>query len=87
MSQLNTSELNRFESQFLQFMQQEMQTDAAHDLSHVRRVVKTARQLALQEGAELAVVLPAAYLHDCFTYPKDHPNRKQSSAIAASKAI
>ncbi|MGR2806189.1 HD domain-containing protein [Vibrio harveyi] len=87
MSQLNTSELNRFESQFLQFMQQEMQTDAAHDLSHVRRVVKTARQLALQEGAELAVVLPAAYLHDCFTYPKDHPNRKQSSAIAATKAI
>lgn len=87
MSQLNTSELNRFESQFLQFMQQEMQTDAAHDLSHVRRVVKTARLLALQEGAELAVVLPAAYLHDCFTYPKDHPNRKQSSAIAATKAI
>ncbi|HHP0471430.1 TPA: HD domain-containing protein [Vibrio harveyi] len=87
MSQLNTSELNRFESQFLQFMQQEMQTDAAHDLSHVRRVVKTACQLALQEGAELAVVLPAAYLHDCFTYPKDHPNRKQSSAIAATKAI
>lgn len=87
MSQLNTSELNRFESQFLQFMQQEMQTDAAHDLSHVRRVVKTAHQLALQEGAELAVVLPAAYLHDCFTYPKDHPNRKQSSAIAATKAI
>ncbi|EKO3809549.1 HD domain-containing protein [Vibrio harveyi] len=87
MSQLNTSELNRFESQFLQFMQQEMQTDAAHDLSHVRRVVKTARQLALQEGAELTVVLPAAYLHDCFTYPKDHPNRKQSSAIAATKAI
>ncbi|WP_199450529.1 HD domain-containing protein [Vibrio harveyi] len=87
MSQLNTSELNRFESQFLQFMQQEMQTDAAHDLSHVRRVVKTARQLALQEGAELAVVLPAAYLRDCFTYPKDHPNRKQSSAIAATKAI
>ncbi|ELC3156677.1 HD domain-containing protein [Vibrio harveyi] len=87
MSQLNTSELNRFESQFLQFMQQEMQTDAAHDLSHVRRVVNTARQLALQEGAELAVVLPAAYLHDCFTYPKDHPNRKQSSAIAATKAI
>ncbi|ELI0633389.1 HD domain-containing protein [Vibrio harveyi] len=87
MPQLNTSELNRFESQFLQFMQQEMQTDAAHDLSHVRRVVKTARLLALQEGAELAVVLPAAYLHDCFTYPKDHPNRKQSSAIAATKAI
>ncbi|GLR05694.1 phosphohydrolase [Vibrio hyugaensis] len=87
MSQLNPAELSQFEPQFLQFMQQEMQTDAAHDLSHVRRVVKTARQLAEQEGADLAVVLPAAYLHDCFTYPKDHPNRKQSSTIAATKAI
>ena len=87
MPQLNKSDLSKFEPQFLQFMQQEMQTDAAHDLSHVRRVVKTARQLAEQEGADLAVVLPAAYLHDCFTYPKDHPNRKQSSTIAATKAI
>ena len=77
MPQLNKSDLSKFEPQFLQFMQQEMQTDAAHDLSHVRRVVKTARQLAEQEGADLAVVLPAAYLHDCFTYPKDHPNRKR----------
>lgn len=87
MPQLNKSDLSKFEPQFLQFMQQQMQTDAAHDLSHVRRAVKTARQLAEQEGADLAVVLPAAYLHDCFTYPKDHPNRKQSSTIAATKAI
>ncbi|MEI8629860.1 HD domain-containing protein [Vibrio sp. M60_M70] len=79
--------LSQIESQFLEFMQQEMQVDAAHDISHVQRVVNTAKKLAVEEGADLSIVLPAAYLHDCFTYPKDHPNRKQSSTIAAKKAV
>ncbi|EMR9626111.1 HD domain-containing protein [Vibrio parahaemolyticus] len=79
--------LSQFEPLFLEFMQQEMQVDAAHDIEHVKRVVKTAKQLCNEENADIAIVLPAAYLHDCFTYPKDHPNRKQSSAIAAKKAI
>ncbi|HHG3075421.1 TPA: HD domain-containing protein [Vibrio parahaemolyticus] len=79
--------LSQFETLFLEFMQQEMQVDAAHDIEHVKRVVKTAKQLCDEENADIAIVLPAAYLHDCFTYPKDHPNRKQSSAIAAKKAI
>ncbi|EIW7482130.1 TPA: HD domain-containing protein [Vibrio parahaemolyticus] len=79
--------LSQFEPLFLEFMQQEMQVDAAHDIAHVKRVVKTAKQLCDEENADIAIVLPAAYLHDCFTYPKDHPNRKQSSAIAAKKAI
>ncbi|EJT3518017.1 TPA: HD domain-containing protein [Vibrio parahaemolyticus] len=79
--------LSQFEPLFLEFIQQEMQVDAAHDIEHVKRVVKTAKQLCYEENADIAIVLPAAYLHDCFTYPKDHPNRKQSSAIAAKKAI
>ncbi|EGR0066893.1 phosphohydrolase [Vibrio parahaemolyticus] len=79
--------LSQFEPLFLEFMQHEMQVDAAHDIEHVKRVVKTAKQLCDEENADIAIVLPAAYLHDCFTYPKDHPNRKQSSAIAAKKAI
>ncbi|EID7759343.1 TPA: HD domain-containing protein [Vibrio parahaemolyticus] len=79
--------LSQFEPLFLEFMQQEMQVDAAHDIEHVKRVVKTAKQLCDEENADIAIVLPAAYLHDCFTYPKDHPNRKQSSAMAAKKAI
>lgn len=79
--------LSQIEPQFLEFMQQEMQVDAAHDISHVQRVVNTAKKLAMEEGADLSIVLPAAYLHDCFTYPKDHPNRKQSSIIAAKKAV
>nr|WP_216610929.1 HD domain-containing protein [Vibrio sp. 070316B] len=64
-----------------------MTQDAAHDISHIKRVVKTAKALCDQEQAKLEVVLPAAYLHDCFTFPKNHPDRAQSSTIAADKAI
>lgn len=70
----------------LRFIQQEMVTDAAHDIQHVARVVNTATRLSETEGGDLCVVLPAAYLHDCFTYPKDHPDRKHSAFIAADKA-
>ncbi|CAH6844097.1 HD domain-containing protein [Vibrio chagasii] len=77
----------KFEDQLLEFAQQEMTQDAAHDISHIKRVVKTAKALCDQEQAKLEVVLPAAYLHDCFTFPKNHPDRAQSSTMAADKAI
>jgi len=61
-------------------------TDGAHDLGHVRRVVATARHLALAEAADLAIVLTAAWLHDCVAVPKDSPLRSQASRLAAKKA-
>ncbi|MGF1755829.1 HD domain-containing protein [Vibrio makurazakiensis] len=64
-----------------------MQTDAAHDLNHILRVVKTAKQLCRAENAVEEVVVPAAYLHDCFTFPKNHPDRERSSKHAADIAI
>lgn len=60
--------------------------DAAHDLEHVRRVVRSARALAANEGARLEVVLPAAWLHDCVIVPKDSPLRAQASRLAAEQA-
>lgn len=60
--------------------------DAAHDLPHVQRVVHSARRLALEEGARLEVVIPAAWLHDCVSVPKDSPLRKQASGLAAQRA-
>jgi len=60
--------------------------DAAHDLEHVRRVVRNASGLAVTEGANPAVVLPAAWLHDCVTVPKDSPLRPQASRLAAEQA-
>jgi uncharacterized protein len=61
--------------------------DAAHDLEHVRRVVRNARALAAAEGANLEIVLPAAWLHDCVTVPKDSPQRAAASRLAAAQAI
>ena len=64
----------------------QMAGDAAHDVAHVRRVVANARRLAPAEGADLAVVLPAAWLHDLVAVPKDSPDRSRASRLAADAA-
>ncbi len=74
----------RFEA----FLDEQMaDADAAHDRAHIRRVVRTARQLAADESADLEVVLPAAWLHDCVALAKDDPARDQASRKAADAAI
>lgn len=60
--------------------------DAAHDLAHIRRVVRWARQLAEAEDADRSIVIPAAWLHDCVSVPKDHPDRSRASTLAAEAA-
>jgi uncharacterized protein len=49
--------------------------------------VANAIKLADQEGADRAIVHPAAWLHDCVIVPKDSPQRAQASRLAAGKAI
>lgn len=61
--------------------------DVAHDREHVRRVVANARMLAAAEKARLEIVLPAAWLHDCVTVPKDSPQRALASKLAAAQAV
>lgn len=78
---------NQYQQQCEHFISVNMKTDLAHDLLHVKRVVKLATQLAEVEQAELNVVLPAAWLHDCVSYPKDHALRAKSALHAANKAI
>ncbi len=46
-------------------------------------MVATAKQLAEGEGADLDVVVPAAWLHDCVTVPKDSVHRSAASTRAA----
>ena len=60
--------------------------DPAHDLAHFRRVVAAAKTLAEGEGANLAVVIPAAYLHDLINVPKSDPRRSQASRLSAQAA-
>ena len=79
--------VEQYEAQFIEFIQGELAKDLAHDINHVLRVVKTARLLCQQEKAVQEIVMPAAYLHDCFSFEKDHPKRSESSKFAADKAI
>jgi uncharacterized protein len=76
-----------WEAQFAQFIRHGAPADAAHDLEHIRRVVTNARMLAAQEHADLAVVLPAAWLHDCVNVAKDSPLRAQASLLAGRAAL
>lgn len=61
--------------------------DPAHDLAHVKRVVSIAKKLGEEEKADLEVIIPAAWLHDLVNLPKDHPERKNASKMAAQEAI
>lgn len=73
-----------FESKILQVASSD---DPAHDILHFRRVVALAKKMCLQEGADLHVVVPAAWLHDLIIVRKDSPMRSQASRLSAEKAI
>lgn len=62
-------------------------TDPSHDVLHIRRVVHTALRLSAEEGANVEVVLPAAYFHDFINVPKDDPRRKEASRLSAAAAV
>ena len=61
--------------------------DPAHDILHFRRVVKSAKQIAQSEQANLDVVVPAAWLHDLVNVPKNDPRRSQASRLSAEAAL
>jgi uncharacterized protein len=76
-----------WEARFAAFLaEHESASDSAHDRGHVRRVVASAKKLAAAEGADLAVVLPAAWLHDCVVIAKNSPQRASASRLAADRA-
>jgi uncharacterized protein len=76
-----------WEAQIVAFLNTVVEAaDMAHDTLHIQRVVANARYLAEQERAELAVVLPAAYLHDCVALSKQSPLRAQASRLSGQRA-
>lgn len=62
------------------------EADSGHGMDHVKRVVVSATQIAASEKANIDVVIPAAWLHDCVFVPKNSPLRSQASRIAAEAA-
>jgi uncharacterized protein len=61
--------------------------DPGHGIEHVQRVVQNAILLSRNAEARLDVVLPAAWLHDCVSVPKNSPQRAMASRLAAAKSI
>lgn len=63
-------------------------TDPAHDWLHVGRVIANARELCQLRPDQVseACVLAAVYCHDLINLPKDHPDRKLASTLAAAEA-
>lgn len=60
--------------------------DAAHDHLHVLRVTANARRIARGEGADEAICVAAALLHELFNYPKGHPDSARSGEVCAEHA-
>lgn len=76
-----------WETLIVQWAERSMaQADSGHGLDHVKRVVVNATQLAASERANMDVVMPAAWLHDCVFVPKNSSMRSQASRIAADAA-
>ncbi|MBK9293921.1 MAG: HD domain-containing protein [Oligoflexia bacterium] len=61
--------------------------DPSHDFLHVLRVVKWAKYIAEIEGANLDVVVPAAYLHDVVVIAKNDKRRAQASELSSQEAV
>jgi uncharacterized protein len=76
-----------FEEKFKAIIDAQEIADPAHDINHVRRVVRTARRFAVAENACREVVIPAAWLHDCVAVSKDSPDRSRASRMAAEHAV
>ncbi len=76
-----------WQPQFKQFVIKQMTADPAHDIAHIQRVVASGITLCKEEQAELAVVLPACWLHDCVNVDKKSPLRDQGSRLSADRAI
>lgn len=88
MSTTENLHLVSLENSCRQFIEKELtkEEDSAHDINHILRVVKNAKQILEDESADTEIVIAAAWLHDCVILPKDHPNRKNASFLAAEKA-
>lgn len=85
---MNQEILLFWQSKFSTYLSENLNTeDASHDLGHFHRVWKTAQFINQQEGskADELVLLTAAYFHDFISYPKNHPQRSESSKLCAER--
>jgi uncharacterized protein len=78
--------LDQLQQRCLDFIGSSAPADAAHDVSHIKRVVKNTIYLTDIEEASSEVTIPAAWLHDCVAVAKNSPQRALGSKLAADAA-
>ena len=66
--------------------EQDKRYDPGHRFDHLQRVFTNCLAIAAHETVELAIVIPAAWLHDCVPIAKDSPERAHASQLAAEQA-
>src|SRR5437879_13327946 len=60
--------------------------DPSHDIGHTLRVLRLAERIAVAEGGDLDILVPAALFHDIIVYAKDDPRSKQEADESAEVA-
>jgi uncharacterized protein len=80
-------DFKKWDSLFEAFISQGEVDDPAHDVEHIKRVVRNVLEIHKHEGGKLEVIIPSAWLHDCVVVPKDSPKRSLASKLAAEAAV
>lgn len=84
---IENNNLQDWDETFSRKMRELSATDPAHDFLHFQRVVNTAKRLCRELQGDMNIVLPAAWLHDLVSLPKNHPDRSKASYHSAQSAI
>lgn len=61
-------------------------SDGAHDVGHLIRVWRNAKEIQRVETGDLEILAAAVLLHDCVAIEKDSPLRPKSSVLSAQRA-
>ena len=69
------------------YLGERLPSDPAHDLAHIKRVVKITSYLSDIENVSKEITLPAAWLHDCVPVAKSDPERASASRQSADAAV
>ena len=79
--------LHDLQARCLDFAAKATAADAAHDVLHIKRVLKNSLYLTEIEHVNPWITVPAACLHDCVPVAKDSSLRSQGSRLAAAAAV